>query len=178
MRISKDYRRLNLAANILVVVTVTTLAGLFTYRTFFQPTLASLEAGLLKAGSDFKGLPEVNFSKSPNTILLVADIKCQFFAQAFPFYKKLIAESKGNSDVRVLFISENENEQVERYLREQDVNVEFIPNVDLVKLKVDATPTIIWVDADRKIVGSYQGLFQEKQESAFFEVYHKTLSGK
>jgi len=178
MRISKDYRRLNLAANILVIVTVTTLAGLFAYQTFFQPTLASLEAGLLKAGSDFKGLPEINFSKSPNTILLTADTKCPFITQAIPFYKRLIAESKKNSAVRILFVFENESGQVERYLREQDVNVEFIPNVDLVKLKVDATPTIIWVDANRKIVGSYQGTLQEKEESAFLEIYEEKLFGR
>lgn len=178
MKVLGNYRYLNLATNILVVVVGMMLVGLVAYRAFFLPSLNSLEAELLRAGDEFKGLQEIDFKKSPNTILLATDIKCQYCTQSLPFYKKLIAKSKDNPAIRIIAVFGNKSEEVENYLREHDVVVEFIPNVDLVKLKVDATPTIIWVDADRKIVGSYQGLFQEKQESAFLEVYQKTLSGK
>jgi len=178
MKTSRNFRYLNFATNVLVIVIGVMLIGLLAYRVFFQPSLASLEAELLRAGEDFKGLQEVDFKKSPNTILLVTDIKCHYCTQSLPFYKKLIAKSKENPAIRVIAVLNNKSEEVEDYLREHDVAVEFIPNVDLVKLKVDATPTVIWVDANRKIVGSYQGLLQEKQESAFFEVYEKRLFGR
>lgn len=178
MKTSKNFRYLNFATNILVVVIGVMLIGLVAYRVFFQPSLGSLEAELLRAGEDFKGLQEVDFKESPNTILLASDVNCQYCTQSLPFYKKLIAKSKENPAVRVIAVLNNKSEEVENYLREHDVVVKFIPDVDLVKLKVDATPTVIWVDANRKIVGSYQGLLQEKQESAFFEVYEKRLFGR
>lgn len=178
MKISSKYYYLDFATNILVVAVGAMLIGLLGYWLFFQPSLGSLEAELLRAGEDFKGLQEVDFKKSPNTILLATDVTCQFCTQALPFYKKLIAKSKENPGVRVVAVFSNEKEEVVHYLLENDVDIEFIPNVDLVKLKVDVTPTVIWVDANRKIVGSYQGLLQEKQETAFFGVYEKRLFGR
>lgn len=175
MKVSRNYQYLNFAANILVVAVGALLIGLLAYRAFFQPSLGSLEAELLRTGDNFKGLQEIDFKKTPNTILLAIDIKCQYCLQSLPFYKKLIAKSKESPNVQVIAVFSNKSEEVEQYLREHDVDTEFIPNVDLVKLKVDATPTVIWVDANRKIVGSYQGILQEKQESAFFEVYEKRL---
>lgn len=178
MKYSRNYRYLNFALNILVVIVGATLIGLLAYRAFVQPSLGSIEAELLRAGDDFKGLQEVDFKKSPNTILLVSDIKCRYSTQALPFYKKLIAKNKENQAVRVIGVFDNKKEEVERYLREHKVDVEFIPNVNLVKLKVDATPTVIWVDENRKIVGSYQGLLQEELETDFFEVFEKRLFGR
>lgn len=178
MKILRNFRYLNFAANILVVLVGVLLVGLLSYRAFYQPSLDSLEAEFLRSGDDFKGLQEVDFKKSPNTILLATDIKCRYCIQSLPFYKKLIAKSKENTGVRVIAVFSNESEEIKHYLREHDVDIEFIPNVDLVKLKVDATPTVIWVNANRKIVGSYQGLLQEKQESAFLEVYEKRLFGR
>jgi hypothetical protein len=178
MKTSKNFRYINFATNIIVVVTGIMLIGLVAYRVFFQPSLGSLEAEFLRAGENFNGLQEVDFKKSPDTILLATDVKCQYCTQSLPFYKKLIAKSNENPAVRVIAVLNNKSEEVENYLREHDIVVEFIPDVDLVKLKVDATPTVIWVDANRKIVGSYQGLLQEKQELAFFEVYEKRLFGR
>lgn len=91
MKTSKNFRYLNFATNILVVVISVMLIGLLAYRVFFQPSLASFEAELLRAGKDFKGLQEVDFKKSPDTILLATDVKCQYCTQSLPFYKKLIA---------------------------------------------------------------------------------------
>lgn len=178
MKISKDFYYLNFLANILVVLVFTLLVGLLAYRIFFQPYLGSLEAELLSAGDDFKGLQEVNFSKNSNTILLVLDAKCQYCTQSLAFYKKLIVESKEKSNVWVIAVFKIKAEEVEHYLKDHGINIEFIPNVNLVELKVDATPTIIWVDANRKIVGSYEGVLNEKQESTFFEFYEKRLSGR
>lgn len=76
--------------------------------------------------------------------------KCLYFIQSLPFYKQLIAESKENKGVRIIGVFSNESEESEHYLREHDVDIEFIPNIDLVELKVVATPTVIWVDANRE----------------------------
>src|SRR5687767_11973609 len=100
MKLPRNYRYLNLATNILVIAISFMLVGLLAYRVFFQPSLVSLEAELLKAGESFKGLPEVDLSQSPDTILLATDIKCQYCTQSLPFYKKLIAKSKETPAVR------------------------------------------------------------------------------
>lgn len=178
MKNSNNYRNLNFAANILVVLVCATLVGLFSYRAFFQSPLSSLEAELLKSGTEFKGLQEIDFGKTPNTILLAADINCQFCTQSLPFYKKLAAASRENPAVRVVGVFKNKEEEVRQYLREHNVELDFISNVDLVKVRVDTTPTVIWVDANRKISGSYEGLLREDQETAFFEFYNKRLAGK
>lgn len=175
MKNTKNYRYLNFVANILIVLIGAMLLGSFAYGVFYQPSLGSIEAELLKSGEKFKGLQEIDFSKSPNTILLATNIECQYGTQSLPFYKKIIAKSKENSAVRVIAVFKNKKEDVENYLREHDINIEFVPNVDLVNLKIDATPTVIWVDTNRKIVGSYQGLLRENHETAFFEVYEKRL---
>lgn len=178
MKNSANHRSLNFVANILLVLIGTILVGTFAYRIFYQPSigsLGSLEANLLKAGEKFKGLQEINFEKSPNTILLVTDIKCPYCTQSLPFYKKLISKSKENSSFRIIAVFTNEKEEVARYLREHEFDVEFIPDIDLVKLKADATPTMIWVDANREIIGSYQGMLKEEQETAFFKAYENRL---
>ena len=173
---SPNFRYLNIATNIIVVVIGVALISLIAYRVFYQPSLGSTEAELLRKGQEFKGLQEVDFKQNSNTILLALDANCEYCTQSLPFYKNLITKSKNNPSVRVIALFKNKSEEIENYLRENEIAVEFIPDVDLVKLKVDATPTVIWVDANRKIVGSYQGSLQEKQETAFFEVYDKKYS--
>lgn len=173
---SKNFRYLNYAVNILVLCVAVTIIGLLAYRAFHQPSLASIEAEFLKAGESFKLPKEVDLRQRPNTILLALDISCQYCSQSLPFYKKLIAKSKETPSLRVVALFSNDRTEVEAYLLEQNVDIEFFPNVDLAKLKVDTTPTVIWVDENGKIVGSYQGMLQEKMESAFFEFYRRQLS--
>ena len=76
MKTSKNFRYINFATNILVVIIGIMLIGLVAYRVFFQPSSGSLEAELPIAGEDFKGLQEIDFKESPNTILLATDVKC------------------------------------------------------------------------------------------------------
>ena len=178
MKSPEKFYYLNLTTNILVVVTVASLVGLLAYRAVFLSSLNSTEAEMLRAGSNFKGLQEVDFETRPHTILLAMDIHCRYSAQVLPFYKKIIAKSTEKSSVRVIAIFNNKEEEINRYLREHEIDTEFIPNVDLVKLGVDATPTVIWVNANRKILGSYQGLLPENLETAFFTVYEKRIFGK
>lgn len=171
------FRILNITANSLLILMGVLLITLLAYRALYQPSLDSLGAELIKKGDELRGLQEVDFKQTRNTILLAMDANCRFCTASIPFYQKLIDKSRQNSAVRIVALFINKNEEVENYLRENDLAVEFIPNVDLVKLKVDTTPTVIWVDANRKIVGSYQGFLPEKQEIAFFELYEKKLSG-
>ena len=175
METSRSIRLLNAAADILIVTTITLLVGVLAYRTILQTPLDSLEAELLKSGDYFKALPEVDFHNSPHTLVLALDTKCPFCAQGIPFYKKLIAKSKESSAVRVIAVFSNKSEEVNSFVEQHQLGVESVPNIDLAKLGVDITPTVIWVNSNRRILGSYEGMLQTKQESAFLELFDKRL---
>lgn len=176
MKASGTYSYLNLSANVLVVVVSATLIGSLAYRVFFQQAANPTEAQLLKAGDSFKGLQEVDFSKSRYTVLIALDTKCSYCDLSIPFYKKVIAESIQNPGTRVIALFDNGRAEVEDYLREHELDVEFITNAELVKTRVDMTPTIVVVDTNRAITASYEGKLQEKQEQDLFEVLEKNAS--
>ncbi len=177
MKGSRTYSYLNFATNILVVIVGTALIGLLVYRTFFEK-LNPVEAPLLKAGDSFKGVQEINFSKSRNTVLLALDTTCSYCDLSIPFYKKIIAKSNQNPGTRVIALFDNSRAEVEDYLREHELDVEFITNAGLVMTKVDMTPTIILIDTNRIITTSYEGVLQEKQEQDLFEVLEKKASAQ
>lgn len=178
MELQRNYRTINIAANCLLIIVGASLLGILAYRTLFNPSLASLEAELLKAGDEFKGLPEFDFRKSPNTLLIAIDADCQYCIAAIPFFKKLVHEGRDDSSVRIIAMFQNKEEDTKHFLSEHGLEVEFIANTDLAALRVNATPTVIWVDADRKILAAYEGLFQENQEAQFFAIYETRLSSK
>lgn len=178
MNFPKNYYHLNLIANILLILIGTILIGLLSYYIFLQPTLAPLEPELLKTGGKFKGLKEFNFEKNHNTIILAMDTKCEYCSKSISFYKKIIAKSKEYLNVEVIAVFKNNEEEVEKYLEEHEIDIEHFSNINLMEMRVDITPTIIWLNNNRTIVGAYEGWLQESQELAFLKFFDEKLSNK
>lgn len=81
--------------------------------------------------------------------------------------------------VSVIPLFKNDKEDVERYLKEHDFLVEgFISDVNLSDLEIEMTPTLILVDNEQKIIGSYQGLLSSQQEALFMDILEKDFSGE
>jgi hypothetical protein len=174
---SRDaYEKLNIVLNVALILSGILLAGLVYYQVFYKSSLVHLEAEFLRANQSFLGLQEISFHGNADNILLAIDVNCPYSSQAIPFFRELISRGKHNHNMRVIALFNDQKEAVETYLREHDLDTDFIANVDLAEIKVDLSPTIIWVDADRKIIGSYQGLLNESQRKAFYEFYESRFA--
>ncbi len=167
----------NRIANVFVILVGLALIGGGGYRTL-KPLLFPPAAIELSSGHSILGLEEINFKKAGSTILIAMDIKCPYCTKGLPLYKQLATQSSENNNVRVIALFANKREDVERYLNEHDIKVDFIPEVEMAALKIDVTPTIAWVDRNREIIRSYEGLLNEKQEQEFLKMFKNKLINK
>lgn len=174
---STAFRRINIVLNILVVVTAGTFTGLLSYRILHAPSLSEIEPKRLRSGSDFSGLPDVDIIGKVNTILFISDTSCKFTSEAVPLLKRLQSMSDDQEVIQPVAVFNNDEEKARDFLGENGLDVRYVANVDLSELGVDATPTIVIVDRNRKVVLSIEGVPNFILEKQLFELLKRKLSG-
>jgi len=99
-------------------------------------------------------IENIDWTKSPETLLLLVSTTCHFCSESAPFYQRL-AQTHGTAQLVVLMpqsVSEGK-----KYLDDLKVNIEDIRQVNFGSLGVRGTPTLILVDADGVVKGSWMG---------------------
>lgn len=177
MTVPNRFQQVNFLVNIALAISLAFLIGLLSYKYFFTTSLDSLEAPLLRSGQKFKDLPAINFEKNRYTIMLAGNARCEFFTRSLPLYRSLIEESKKHSDIRVVALFKDKKEDVEIFLKEHELDVEFFPDIDLSASKIGMTPTILWVGRNRTIVGSYESFLEEHNQEALLDLFRKKALG-
>lgn len=110
---SKSYQRIELAANVLIIVVACLIVGVFAQR-YLSPASKSPQAKSPTIGS-MVSLPDVDLSKSNKNVLLVLQKGCHFCSESAEFYKRLIAETK-SSNVNIVAVLPQDRQEAEGYL--------------------------------------------------------------
>jgi hypothetical protein len=173
---NKQKLSLEMVANILVVVVGISLIAFFAYK--YYPKAKTYEAEFLNKGKGFTGLEEIDFKSSPRTLVLGISTKCPYCTQSIPFYKKLIETVKYTNDVRIVAAFPQKQDEIDRYLTEHDFNIKTVPNVVLIDSSIEMTPTMVWIDSDKKIVKSWQGYLDKDGQDDFWDFYNSKLNPK
>jgi hypothetical protein len=122
--------------------------------------VASLRKPETNLGSQQVGMaidiPGVAWRGSKHTVVLVLSTKCGFCTASADFYRRLetVASERKTPVVAVL---PQPNDEARAYLANLHLSIDVVKQVPLNNLQVIATPTLMIVNPDGKVSGSWVG---------------------
>lgn len=96
---------------------------------------------------------------------------CGFCTKSVPFYNRLAEarrENAGQFNIIAAFINK-EDDRVKSYAEEKQLSVQTIAGVDLDKLSIHTTPTLVLVDSAGKVLDSWRGALRPDGEREVFD---------
>lgn len=164
---SKVTQKLELAANVLIIVVTIATAGVLARRFIFPPPAAPRAASpQIKTPTigNKVTLGDFDWSKSNKTVLLVLQKGCRFCSESADFYRNLIKQTAGKNVTFVAVLPQS-REDAEKYLRELNISGIDVRQSQLNSLSVGGTPTIIVADGQGKITDVWQGKLPAENEN-------------
>lgn len=152
------------ATNIAVLLASVAVLLVCAQNNFTVDSTPPLIKGLQK-GDILSPLPTYNYGDSSRTLIVALNIDCGYCSDSIPFYKRLIEAAQTNSKAtKIIAVFQNSTNKVEQYLQERQFNVKTISNANLNAFNVSATPTMILVDSQGRILDFWIGKLSTENE--------------
>ena len=126
---------------------------------------------VINKGSFFPEIPGVDYKQTPRTLILALNVDCRYCSKSVPFYNTLVEsqhQNAGQFKIVAAFINKDAA-LVKSYVEEKQLSVPAIPGIDLDRLGVHLTPTLILVDSSGKVLDSWRGALQSEGEREVFD---------
>jgi hypothetical protein len=160
---------LDVTTNVVVVVFAVVAIGVLV-KNYFAPQGVKTSVAITK-GSAFPEIAGADYKQAPRTLILALNVDCRYCSRSVPFYNSL-AEARqkntGKFNIVAAFINKD-LELVKSYAGARHLSVQTIAGVDLEKLGVHMTPTIILVDSAGTVLDSWRGELQPDDEREVFD---------
>jgi thioredoxin-related protein len=114
-------------------------------------------------------VPDVNWAKNGQTLLLILQKGCHFCAESAPFYQRLIQETSGRQGFQIIAVLPQEVEEGRKYLSELNVPVSEVKQTRPGTLGVKGTPTLLLVDNTGVVTDAWLGKLPPEKESAVLD---------
>jgi thiol-disulfide isomerase/thioredoxin len=159
-------KRIELAANLaIIVVAILLTVGLIrTY--FFRPTTPprpSAPAGI-QTGEKLS-LPGVDWTASEQTLVMALSTTCHFCTDSAPFYQRLSQERARSLNLRLIAVFPQVNQESEAYLKGLAVKVDNVRQSELASLGVNGTPTLILLNKQGVVEDFWRGKLSDDKQA-------------
>ena len=147
--------RLEMAANIVVIIVALIIGGYF-LKERFEP--AKPLASSLKAGDDLPGLATYDWKAHDRTLVLALRKGCHFCEDSMPFYRKLAKLEESNRiDAHLVAVFPDDAPTVHQLVQKEQLPVQALPGVALDRIEVAGTPTLILIDQHGRVSKVWEG---------------------
>jgi hypothetical protein len=159
---------LDVTTNIVVVLFAVVAISVLV-KNYFAPQ-SPKNSVTIKKGSVFPEIAGVDFKETPRTLILALNVDCRYCTRSVPFYNSLARARQENANqVNIVAAFINKDPAlVKSYADEKQLSVQAIAGVDLDKLGIHSTPTLILVDSSGKVLDSWSGELQPDAEREVF----------
>jgi hypothetical protein len=136
---------IELGLNIVVAIAVVVVAGVVVKRSLFQqPVDPGSGRPQITAGERLT-VPNVDWEQNRKSLVFFLKKDCVYCTSSAPFYRQLIEEAS-KRNVKCLAILPDSIEEAREYVKSLELAVDIVPAGMLPTYKVDATPTVLFVD--------------------------------
>jgi hypothetical protein len=153
-------------ANITIVVSALVLVA----ATLLPSALPrSRPASLPAAGTRLSGLQQVDFTRHDMTCILFLKSDCRFCTESMAFYRTLLGLRQRSNRIGFVAVSSEDVGSLTRYLTDHSAPVDSVVSVPAGESGVLATPTLIVVDRQRKVILATAGLLADEKQRQVYE---------
>ncbi|MGB7923564.1 MAG: hypothetical protein WCF57_10000 [Pyrinomonadaceae bacterium] len=161
-------KKTELLANIAVIVVALLLGVVLVKRYLLTGNEAAPAARRvdprIPAGTK-ASLPDVDWAKNGQTLLLVLSSDCRYCTASAPFYQRLADATAGRPDIHLIAIFPQAVEEGQKYLDDLGVSIKEIRQELPGNTGAGGTPTLILVDAHGIVKKSWVGQLSAPEES-------------
>jgi hypothetical protein len=118
--------------------------------------------GVQDGGEKKVSLPDVNWSKNGQTLLLFLSSVCHYCTESAPFYQQVV-EQRRNTQLIALFPEAVGDSK--RYLNNLGVYIDEVKQISFDSLEVKSTPTLMIVNSDGVMTDSWIGKLPADEEA-------------
>lgn len=106
--------------------------------------------------------------------MLILQKGCHFCSESAPFYRRIVREASGRTDLRLVAVLPQDVNDAKGYLNDLDVRIEDVKQAYLRGIGVSGTPTLVLVDRTGTMKNLWVGKLTAQGES---EVLDSLRSG-
>lgn len=173
---SNLYKKVELAANLaIVLVAVTLAAAVAKYYLWPAPAVQVLPNQAQTKVGDQLNVSNIDWRGNESTLVMVLQKGCRYCEESAPFYQRLTRALEGRADVRLVAALPQEAGESRAYLDGLGVPVRDVVQVPPSSFGVRGTPTLVLVDRAGKVKGIWSGMLNSEQESKVSEQLGLTL---
>lgn len=160
---NKFSQKVELVANILIIVAIVALVGILVQRYFF-PVKSTNQFINLQASIGTKvNLPDVDWVRQSKTLILVLESTCRYCNESAPFYRRLTQEIQGKN-VSLIAVFPTKVEESRKHLNELGLSSLEVKQASLDMLQVIGTPTVILTNDKGEVTHSWVGKLSVDKE--------------
>ena len=110
-------------------------------------------------------LPDLNWSVSQQTLLLVLSTGCKYCTASAPFYRRLVEQTSLTEKTRLIAVLPQTVNDSEEYFARLDVKINILRQAVPASLGAKGTPTLILVDSNGSVIKSWEGMVPPEVEN-------------
>ena len=165
--------KVEVVANLAVILLAVLIGSVFLKDRFTTP---GPEPNEVKAGDRLISLNGWDWGAHDRTLLLVLRKGCHFCEDSAPFYQRLVAkQQQDRSNTAIVAAFPDAADAAKEVVQSQRLGVQAIAGVQLRRLKVSGTPTLLLVDNRGTVLNTWIGVLSPRQE---LEVIRASLLGQ
>lgn len=103
-------------------------------------------------------LPDLNWSLSQQTLLLVLSTTCKYCTASAPFYRRLVNQVSLTNGTRLIAVFPQDINESQEYFARLDIKIHTLRQALPASLGAKGTPTLLLVDNNGTVIRSWEGV--------------------
>lgn len=161
---SKLSQRLELTANILIIVVALLLVGVIVQKYFFAKPGQLPPEGAKPTIGKLVNLPNENWSAQPKTVVLALQTNCHFCNESAPFYKHLV-ETVKDKNIKIVAVFPQTVEESTAHLNRLGVSGVEVKQAPISTIDASGTPTLILTNQKGEVTNYWVGKLTPSEEA-------------
>lgn len=157
------HKKIELLANVAIVM-VTLMLGVVIVKQYFLAGTSKAIVKEVAAGTKIS-LPDVDWGKNHQTMLLVLAQGCHYCADSAPFYQKLLRETEQRGQVKLMAVFPPGSSDGKKYLNDLGVPIKEVKMASLDSIGITGTPSLILVNSEGVVTNVWLGQLPPEKES-------------
>ncbi len=163
----KIFKRAELVTNIAIILVALLLCAVVVKRHLLSggDAASSRSADPSLAAGTKVSLPDVDWAKNGQTLVLVLSRDCHFCTESAPFYQRLVRETAGRADVHLVAVLPQGVDEAREYLGSLGIAIGDVRHARPRAVGAQVTPTLILVNETGTVRDSWVGKLEAPQEA-------------
>jgi hypothetical protein len=155
-------KKIELVANIAILI-VALLIGVFFFKQYRSVDSARASIKAVSTGTKIS-LPDVDWQKNQQTMLIVLAQGCHFCSESAPFYQKLLQRTQKGGQTKMMAVFPQGSSDGKKYMQDMGVPIEEVKFASLDAIGVTGTPTLLLVNSEGVVTDVWVGQLAPDKE--------------